>query len=224
VDELLRKRLRRLRPSLLGTLFRTTPLSEGWGRERGTPIDRYYIERFLSDHRRDIHGHVLEVADTRYTDRFGSGVERADVLDVDPGNRRATLIGDLSLPETLPEGAYDSFVLTQTLQYVFDLPAAIESVRRVLRPGGVALVTVPSVSRIAASAGVEGEFWRFTTASCERLFAPLFDEVEAKAYGNVLACAAFLFGMAREDLSEPELTTGDEYFPLLVAVRARLGR
>ena len=221
MDETLRKRFRRLRPALLGTLFRLTPLSQSWGHERGRPIDRYYIEQFLDEHRSDIRGRVLEVADTRYTDRFGSEVEQADVLDVDADNPRATVVGDLTRPETLPEGTYDAFVLTQTLQYVFDPLVAVQSVHRVLRPGGVALISVPSVSRIAASAGVDGEFWRFTTASCKRLFAPLFDEVEVKAYGNVLTCAAFLFGMAREDLSQHELDTHDEFFPLLVTVRAR---
>jgi hypothetical protein len=91
VDETLRKRFRRLRhPALLGTLFRLTPLSLGWGRERGLSIDRYYIERFLDEHRSDIHGRVLEVADSRYTDRFGSTVEQTDVLDIDRENPYVT--------------------------------------------------------------------------------------------------------------------------------------
>jgi hypothetical protein len=220
VDETLRKRLKRLRPALLGTLFRTTPLSEGWGRERGTPIDRYYIEQFLNDHRRDIRGDVLEVADTRYTDRFGAHVDRSDAIDIAFDNSRATLVADLSRPDTLPEGRYDCFVLTQTLQYIFDLAAAVEGVHRLLRVGGVALVTVPSVSRITASAGVAGDYWRFTTAACERLFRESFEEVDVRAYGNVLVSAAFLFGMAQEDLSQRELDTHDEFFPLLLAVRA----
>ena len=33
------------------------------GRDRGTPIDRHYIERFLDEHRADIRGRVLEVRD-----------------------------------------------------------------------------------------------------------------------------------------------------------------
>src|SRR5216117_2974376 len=71
----LRRRLRRLsRPARLGTLRRTTPLSHDFGYDRGTPIDRYYIERFLSDERCSIRGRVLEVKDTTYTDRFGTAV------------------------------------------------------------------------------------------------------------------------------------------------------
>src|SRR5207248_3252340 len=39
----LRRGLRRLsRPAWLGTLRRTRPLSDVWGFDRGTPVDRYY--------------------------------------------------------------------------------------------------------------------------------------------------------------------------------------
>ena len=59
----LRQRLRRyiLRPAILGTLRRTRPLSDDFGYDRGYPIDRYYIERFLAQHRSHIKGRILEV-------------------------------------------------------------------------------------------------------------------------------------------------------------------
>src|SRR6185503_9917132 len=71
------------RPALLTAQPSTEPLSHDWGFERGTPIDRYYIERFLDRRRGDVRGRVLEIKDDAYTRRYGSGVERADVLDVD---------------------------------------------------------------------------------------------------------------------------------------------
>src|SRR5829696_9316780 len=71
-DDVWRQRLQRLlRPAWLGTLRRITPLSRRWGADRGTPIDRWYIERFLEAHRGDIHGRVLEVKDAGYARRFG---------------------------------------------------------------------------------------------------------------------------------------------------------
>src|ERR1044071_9523598 len=89
----LRQRLRRFaRPAWLGSLHRTTPLSDHWGFDRGTPLDRYYIGRFLEEHRQDIHGRVLEVKDSNYTDRYGVGVQRRDVLDIDPSNPHATIV------------------------------------------------------------------------------------------------------------------------------------
>src|SRR5207248_2553512 len=80
-----RYRIRRCaRPVRLATLRPTTPISTDFGYDRGTPIDRFYIERFLSEQRHFIRGRVLEVSDAGYTDRFGSTVTQRDILDVDP--------------------------------------------------------------------------------------------------------------------------------------------
>ena len=69
------ERLRRLRrPAWLGTLRRTSPLSDVFGLDRGKPVDRRYTEAFLDRHRQDIRGRVLEVKDSRYIDsRRGIG-------------------------------------------------------------------------------------------------------------------------------------------------------
>lgn len=216
------KRMRRLRrPAWLGTIRRTTPLSDVWGRDRGTPVDRWYIERFLGEERGVIRGRVLELLDGVYTQRFGSEVERTDVLDIDPGNSGATLIADLAAAAEIPSDLFDCFILTQTLQFVYDFRAAVFHAHRMLRPGGTLLCTVPAVSRIARRS-LETEYWRFTTASCARLFADAFagGTVAVRSYGNVLTSLAFLVGMAAEELSESELAHHDPYFPLIVVVRA----
>lgn len=216
-------RLRRIRrPAWLGTIRRTKPLSDTWGRDRGRPIDRYYVESFLGENRAAVTGRVVEIADRRYTRRFGTGVTASDVLDVDAGNREASLVANLCDPSALPEDAYDCAIITQTLQYVYDVEAAARGVHRLLRPGGVALVTVPAVSRIAVSAGVQREFWRFTYASCAQVFGGVFaGPVDVRARGNVLVAVAFLVGMAREELSTEELEFDDPYFPVLITVRAQ---
>jgi SAM-dependent methyltransferase len=218
-----RKRLRRLaRPAWLGTIRRTTPLSDRFGYDRGTPVDRYYIERFLEEYRRDIHGRVLEIKDSGYTDRFGTGVERRDVLDVDAANRSATIITDLAAAASIPSDTFDCFILTQTLQLIYDTRAAIFHARRILRPDGVLLVTVPTVSRVVPECGLKTDYWRFTVASCSSLFREVFGAkgVSIRSHGNVLSAIAFLTGMAREELSRRELDTNDAYFPVIIAVRA----
>jgi hypothetical protein len=218
----LRHRLRRLaRPAWLGTVRRTKPLSDHWGSDRGTPVDRHYIERFLAEHRQDIRGRVLEVRDRRYTDRFGSGVEMSDVLDIDATNPRATIVADLSAADTIASDQFDCFVLTQTLQFIYDVKSALCHSHRILRPGGVLLATVPSLSRTAPY-DLGGDFWRFTAASCANLFEEQFgkDAVTVTAWGNVLTDVAFLLGMASEELSSRELAEHDPLFPLVVAVRA----
>ncbi len=218
----LRRRARRLmRPAWLGTLRRLTPLSTGWGLDRGTPVDRYYIEQFLQEVRRDIRGTVLEVKDASYTRRYGTGVERSEVLDVDPTNREATIVADLAAADAVPAGQFDCFVLTQTLQLIPDVRAAITHAYRILRPGGVLLATLPGLCRVEG-AYVAADFWRFTPASCQLLFGEVFgaDHISVRAYGNVLAAIAFLTGMAREELSGEELESYDRLYPIVVAVRA----
>ncbi len=217
------QRMRRLlRPAWLGTLRRTTPLSTYWGYDRGTAVDRYYIESFLHRHREDIRGHVLEIKNSDYIEKFGSAVERSDILDIDPGNPLATIVADLTKADTIPDNTFDCFILTQTLQFIYDVRAAISHAHRVLRPGGVLLVTVPAVSQIDPGSGVESDYWRFTVASCSNLFSEVFgkEQIQVSSHGNVLTSIGFLAGMAHEELSSRELTTNDPYFPLIVTVRA----
>jgi SAM-dependent methyltransferase len=217
-----RRRLARLRrPAWLGTIRRTSPLSQHWGRERGTPVDRYYIERFLAENGHAITGRVLEVMNADYTHRFGTAVASSDVLDIDPGNPEATVIADLAAADAIDESTFDCFILTQTLQYIFEVESAVRHAHRVLRPGGTILCTVPVASRIGGRQ-IESEYWRFTPALCARLFEGIFsrDAVEVRGCGNVLTCVAFLVGMAAEELTAQELETDDPFFPLLVTIRA----
>ena len=217
-----RKRLKRLRrPAWLGTIRRTTPLSDHYGRDRGTPVDRYYIEQFLADERTRITGRVLEVLNREYTERFGTALERSDILDLDPQNLDATIFADLAAADAITTGTFDCFILTQTLQYVYDLQAAVAHSHRILRPGGTLLCTVPTVSRVDRLE-LESEYWRLTAAACSRLFGDAFPggDVAVRARGNVLAAVAFLTGMAAEELSTRELERDDPFFPLVVTVRA----
>jgi SAM-dependent methyltransferase len=217
-----RKRLQRVRrPAWLGTIRRTKPLSDHYGRDRGTPVDRYYIERFLDAERAAIRGRVLEVLNRDYTVRFGIAVDRSDVLDIEPGNPDATIVADLASADALPTGSFDCFILTQTLQYIYDLKTAVAHAHRILNPGGTLLCTVPVVSRIERRE-LESEYWRLTPAACSRLFDDVFgpNRVAVRGRGNVLAAVAFLVGMAAEELSARQLEQDDPYFPVVVTVRA----
>jgi SAM-dependent methyltransferase len=220
---MLRAVRRRRRPVRLGSLGSTRPVGYSWGYDRGLPIDRWYIERFLERHRAEITGRVLEVKDSGYTRRFGRGVTEAAVIDVDAANDSATHVGDLAEGGDLPSAAFDCFILTQTLQYVFDPAAAITHSHRILRPGGVLLLTVPVTSPLTDPPLTD--YWRFTPLVVARLLERAFGEpaVTVEAHGNVLSQVAFLEGMAAEDLSSEELGADDERLPLIVCARAVRG-
>lgn len=221
LKQLIRRRTRRIR---LGMLYRTTPFSQ-WGRARGTPIDRIYIEHFLEDNRAAIQGRVLEVKDSQYTERFGSGVSQSDVLDIDPSNPAATVVADLAKPDTLPVDAFDCFILTQTLQLVSDPGQAIANCHRLLRPGGVLLATVPSITRSDNSYSEDIDRWRFTARACQDLFGGVFGEssTTVTGHGNVLTAIAFLAGLAAEEFRETDLETSLPEYHMLITVRAEKG-
>ena len=204
---------RQRRPAPLGALRRLAPISEVWGFDRGTPVDRFYIESFVGRHSGDIRGRVLEVQSSVYTNRYGTAVERFDVLDIDPLNRHATIVADLTDPR-VPSDSFDCFILTQTLHLIYDVRAALYHAHRMLAPGGVLLLSVPAVSRISRGAGAEGDFWRFTTASCRRLMEEVFprQNVTVASYGSALTAIAFLAGLAQEELRRDELEARDDFF------------
>jgi SAM-dependent methyltransferase len=222
----LRRRRSRVRSPDMGDLRRTEPFSRDWGFDRGRPVDRYYIEGFLASHAGDIRGRTLEVANRTYTDRFGTGVEAVDVLHAEEGNPLATFVGDLAEGANLPGGTFDCFILTQTLQSIYDVGAAVRTVHRILAPGGVVLASVPGISPIIhPDFEMWGDHWRFTTLAVERLFTEAgfaADDLEVRAHGNVLTATAFLYGLASRELTAAELDTDDgANYQLVITVHGR---
>ncbi len=206
-----------------GLLRRLHPVSGRFGLDRGTPIDRHYIEQFLDRHRADIHGRVLEVGDRTYTRRFGGDrVTESDVLHVPPGDPTATIVADLADAAHLPSSAFDTIILTQTLQLIYDVDAAVATLHRILRPGGVLLATCPGATQTYDGDWGAVWCWSFTPVSARRLFAETFgaEQVTVWSHGNVLAATAFLHGLAKEELSDAELDYHDPGYTVTIAVRA----
>lgn len=207
-----------------GDLGRTTPVSRDWGFDRGTPIDRFYIERFLTANAGDVRGRVLEVANNDYTMRFGGdSVVQSDVLHPVAGNPRATVVADLARRDDSLENRFDCIICTQTLQLVYDVGEAARQLFRWLDVGGVVLATLPGISQISREDMQQtGDYWRFTGASVKRLFAAEFGEenVDVGVCGNVLAAVAFLHGIAAEEIDEAALLESDPQFHLLITVSA----
>jgi hypothetical protein len=207
-----------------GNLRRLTPVSRVFGLDRGEPIDRYYIARFLQKHSDDIHGCVLEVGDGTYTKRFGrERVTRSEILHVTPGSRRATVIGNLETAEGIPQETFDCVILTQTLPFIYDTKAAVASVYAALRPGSALLATLSGISQISRYDMERwGDYWRFTSLSARRLFEEVFPaaNVTIEAHGNVLTAIAFLHGLASHELSGQELDFRDPDYEVSITVRA----
>jgi hypothetical protein len=197
------------------------PLSDRYGFDRGTPVDRRYIEAFVDERREAIHGRVVEVQDSTYTARYGADrVSESVVVDIDPGNPRATLLADLQEVGSLAPDRYDCIILTQTLHLLRRPDRCIDNCFGALRARGVLLATAPSVSRISPTYP-DGDFWRFTPAGMTELFTRHWPgDFTVYGFGSLRTCVAFLVGEAQEDLPDAVLDDHDPRFPLTVAVEA----
>lgn len=223
--------IRRLRPRSIppvgrvdfGDLRRTRPVNKYFGWERGQPVDRYYIERFLGERAADIRGRVLEVGDATYTERFGGErVTTSDVLHVDPDAPAATIIADLTSADHVRTDSFDCIILTQTLHLIFDVAAAVTTLRRILAPDGVILATVPGISQVDRGEWSATWYWSFTGPAVRRAFEADFtpDDISVEQHGSVLSAVALLEGLASSELTPGELAVDDDAYPVFVGVRA----
>jgi SAM-dependent methyltransferase len=206
-----------------GDLRRLQPVSHEFGYDRGLPVDRYYIERFLEAHRRDIAGRTLEIGGDEYTRRYGGDrATRRDVLHIHGRNSAATIVADLVDAPQIADGTFDCIVVTQTLHLIYDVDLAVATLHRISRPNGVVLATFPGISQLSGDEWSRTWSWGFDSLLAGRLFASHFGEqnITVEAHGNSLAAAAFLQGLATVDLTPAQLDADEAGCELIVTVRA----
>lgn len=198
-------------------------MSRDWGWDRGLPVDRYYIEAFLRAHSDDIKGTVLEIGDDSYARKVGGDKpSKIEIVDIDSNNTRATIMADITNAKHIEDESFDCIILTQTLQYVYDLQAAFRSLYRILKKNGVLLITVPASTGMPCKDPTDSWYWAFTPASMRRLTLEQFsaDNTITSSYGNLTALIGFLRGLASEEIGQPELDHCDPKFPVVACVRA----
>ncbi len=204
----------------LGDLNRTTPFSTEFGYDRGGPVDRYYIENFLEQHKQMVKGNVLEIGDDEYTLRYGgAGIAKSNILHIDENNPKATYVGDLSDAPVLPDNTFDCIILTQTLHLIYDFKSALKTCYRVLKPGGVLLLTVPGITHIDQGQWKENWLWAFTGTAISKLLAEVFPPADIKVdtYGNVLVATAFLYGMGLTEMNKKKMDIHDPHYQVIIS-------
>lgn len=204
-------------------LNRTKPFSTQFGYDRGGPVDRYYIENFLRTQSSCIRGRVLEIGDNSYTLQYGGAqVTKSDVLHIHSGNPAATFVGDLSEAPHLPSNSFDCIILTQTLHLIYEVRSALATCERILKPGGVLLLTSPGISHIDYDQWEDTWLWSFTSASLRRLLAEVFPETHLTidSHGNVFIATAFLYGMGVVEVTKEQLDFRDPHYQVIITAKA----
>ena len=202
----------------------TKPSGREFGLERGTAIDRYYIERFLEENRELIYGDCLEIADNTYTLKYGADkVDNAYVLHVEGWGNNA-IKGNLETGEGIEENKYDCAIITQTLMFIFDIKKVAGNVYKMLKKNGTALIPVAGSSQISRDdADLWGSYYGFHKDAMLSLFEPFFgkENVKVQSYGNVKTAMAMLYGMCREELMDCDFEVSDDDYPVVLSVVLR---
>lgn len=207
---------------IVNSLNPLLPISLKYGYDRGTPIDRIYIESFIGNQKDLIKGKCLEIHDNAYTVKFGGDrVTQSDALDINTTNKQSNIYGDLrNLRGVIEDDAYDCLIITHTINIIDDINSALSECYRVLKPGGVLILTVPGP--IGPVVDISKSFWRFNLNNTEYLLSKFFkkENMKFKSYGNVLAGQAFLTGLSAEELSKEEIEFNDPHFPICIGAVA----
>lgn len=196
------------------------PISNCYGYDRGTPVDRIYIEAFLDHHRHHIRGDGAEVKDETYLRRYGyRQLRSATVIDIHRSNSRADLLADLTRPGVLPVDTFDCIILTQVLHLLTDPATAITNCQNALRPEGSLLLTAPCLSRISPG-NPTSDHWRFTPTGLQQLLQDWPGPVTVTGHGNLRTALAFLVGHAAQDLTRDDFHHDDPAYPIVTCAIA----
>lgn len=195
-----------------------TPISCKFGYDLGTPIDRYFIEKFLQENSDKILGTVLEIAESTYSLKYGQNKIEAKIIHVDK-NYKADLYCNLETGEGIIENYADCFIMTQTLPFIFNINEVCKNALRLLKTGGTLLITVPGITQISRyDYDRWGQFWSFTEMSLKKLFSQFVPEknIQIKSYGNVKLASLFLYGVPLEKIKKKDLEYSDNDYQMVI--------
>lgn len=184
-------------------------LSNDFGFSRGTPIDRFYLEKFLLNNKEFIKGECLEFGSDFYLKKFNSKISSFNVFTsiIDKNSNKNTIKGDLSIIENLPFEKYDCIICTNVLNFIYDIDSAVKGLHKMLKKNGVCLITLAGFSTHISRYDMDrwGDYWRLSKLSSIKIFEKNnFKIEEIETYGNVYLATAQMKGHCVEDI-DPEL-------------------
>jgi SAM-dependent methyltransferase len=86
-------------------------------------------------------------------------VDRYDGVDLWPRSQKVTFAGDIQCLEMVRDGSYDSAICIEVLEHLPEPGRAVATIARILKPGGVVVISVPHLSRLH---DLPHDYFRFT--------------------------------------------------------------
>jgi SAM-dependent methyltransferase len=178
----------------------------------GVSYRRKRVDRDLAAAAVHLGGRVLDVGGARQRGAFRRPAgARWVVADIERAHRPDVTADVQALP--FRDGAFDAIKATEVLEHVPDVGRALAECRRVLRPGGHLVITVPFLERLH---GDPGDYSRYTRSMWERLLA-LNDlkTVAIEEQGGYFTHLAGLLRFLVLRAPRPVRWAGYGFFPLL---------
>lgn len=201
-----------------GDLRRGKPFCNEFGFERGTPIDRYYLDKFISSIRHLVKGKVVEIGGA-LSNREQYGFENTSTYDaVDLlSSPFVNICGDIHESNLLKPDYYDTILLFNVLEHCHTPQKVVDNIHNWLASSGYCLAIVPNAQRIHNN---PGDYWRILPDGMKTLFQN-FAKVQVTTYGSPTSLIASYMGIAAQELTHDELTEINPLYPVTTCLVAQ---
>ncbi|MBD2360453.1 methyltransferase domain-containing protein [Anabaena minutissima FACHB-250] len=200
-----------------GDFRKTNPICHVTGFTRGTPIDRYYLQKFVNKIKDQVVGNVLEVGGVA-KDREFYQFDLAStyrIMNLESGSG-IDLVGDVHDVSLIETESLDGVVIFNVLEHCYSPWIAVENIYKWLKPGGKCFCMVPNAQRLHDR---PGDYWRPLPDGVNWLFRN-FSQRQLSVYGNPLTVIASFHGVATEELTSEELDEFHADYPVSTCIVA----
>lgn len=191
-------------------------------------IKRVYTEDYISKNKQYIRGIVGEMEDRRYTKLFGDAkeIKESYIIQYNADYSEDENYGldcDFSSGKGIVSDKFDCFICTHTLTYIINLKNAVDNILRMMKHGGVILMTFAGMLHRASAQEIDaykpyyGILPHAITEILDNSEQVKYWEIET--YGNIRCAVATLYGIPSNNLSMDEIMEKDSDYPLIIGVR-----
>jgi SAM-dependent methyltransferase len=200
-----------------GSLRRLHPICKRFGFSRGTPIDRYYLDKFVAQIRNRVVGATVEIGGARQNRELYrlTNVSEYTAIDAE-AHDYVDVVGDAHDSSLLAPDSADSILAFNVLEHCADPWLVARNMHRWLRTGGCAFCMVPNAQRVH---NFPRDYWRPLPDGVNWLFRD-FGSRELSQYGNPTSVIASQLGIAAEELTQAELDAQHPDYPVATCIVA----